>query len=144
MEAVGAVASLLAIIEITAHVIRTSSEYIRGVKDATRAAQRFRQELRDFRTILEQLEERADAERTFGGDHAETKFFLSIQDSLDDCKLIVAKVEKRLTIPTEVVRLKRALMWPFREKEVEKFVDSLRGFKATFQLALSLDHTYAE
>ena len=74
-----AIASLITIIEVTAHIIRASSEYIRGVKGSTRAVRNFRRELQDFRTILELVEEQTDAGGALAGKSAETNFLTSIQ-----------------------------------------------------------------
>ena len=141
MEVVAASASLIAVIQVTASVIRVSSEYIRGVKGSTKAAERLRNELKDFRSILEKVEEQAETERANGGEIAEMKFLSSIHTSFVDCNQLLVNVEKRLDTSSAVVKYRKALTWPFREKEIEKCISSLHNFKGTFQLALSLDST---
>jgi hypothetical protein len=54
---------------------------------------------------------------------------------------MLLRIEEKLRIPSESQKIKHALLWPFREREVEKHILVLRSFKESFHLALSLDNT---
>ena len=141
MDGVSATASVGAILGITAKLIRISSDYIRSVKGATKSAEILRKELRDFRAILEEVEDHANNEWANGSPGAETKFLKVIEESLAECKLLLAQTEKKLGESCNARNIGKALVWPFKEKEFEKTITSLRSFKETFHLAVSLDQT---
>ena len=134
-------ASIGAILDIIAKLIRISSEYMKSVNGATKSAEVLRRELRDFRAILEEVEDHADAQRANGGPGAETKFLKAIEESLAECRLLLAQTEKKLGESCSAKKIGKALVWPFREKEFEKTITSLRSFKETFHLSISLDQT---
>lgn len=140
MEAIGAASAIIAVLQITGTVIRVSTEYIRSAKNATKAAERLRKELRDFRGVLEELEDHAESNRASGGHTAEMRFLKTVEEPLFECKAMLQKIERKLDAGSESNRIKNALLWPFREKEVEKHVMALRGFKESFNLALTLDN----
>lgn len=140
MEVVGAASSIIAVLQITASVIRVSTEYIRDVKGATKSAESLRKELRDFRGILEEVEEHAETERA-SGSAAEMKFLKAIEEPLAERKLMLIQTENKLVGSGKVKTLGKALLWPFKEKENERIIVSLRSFKESFHLALSLDST---
>ena len=141
MEGAGAAASVIAVLQITASVIHIISKYIRGVKGATKSAERLRKELRGFRGILEEVEEHGDVQRADGGAGAEMKFWKSIEEPLKDCKLMLTCLMNKLSTSGGKKTLGKALAWPFREKEFQEMVTSIGSFKQTFLLALSLDST---
>lgn len=56
MEVIGAVSAVTSLLQVTAHVIRLSTEYIRAARGAEKSAERICKELRGLRGILEELE----------------------------------------------------------------------------------------
>ena len=143
MVLVGAVSSDTPVLQIPARFKRTSSEYVKGVKYATQSAERLRKELKHFRGILEEVEEHLDVKVASAGTRAEMKFLQSFEESLAECKLIVARVE------TELGRFNDAnksglgietLLWPFQEKKISKIIAPTRSFWEGVHFAFNLDN----
>ncbi|KAK8112577.1 hypothetical protein PG984_013103 [Apiospora sp. TS-2023a] len=122
MEAIAAASSIVAVLQVTATVIRVTTEYIRDAKGANKSADDLRRELKSLRDILEQ-------------------FMKSIDTTLKDCQATLLEIHNKLGISSGGSKVKSALLWPFREKEVEKRISALARLKSNLHLALSLGNT---
>lgn len=141
MEVIGSVSALISVLQLTAFVINATTEYIRTAKSADKAAEKLRKQLKAFRSILEELEEHAGDEKELGGKSAEMRFLRNVSETMTECRALLLKIQAKVEGPSDINKLKHAILWPFREKEVDKYIEELKRFTACFQLALNLDNT---
>jgi ankyrin repeat domain-containing protein 50 len=159
MDPLSLTASLIAVLQISGTVISALYEYRTSVKSAASDAARIISELNGLRGVLESLlqaVEREDggedlnvigAPGSAGGSRLATvKALAQPNGELARCKadleaLCVKLGSHGAASVSGWKKVKRALEWPFKEKDVEKLLQSVQRAKGTMHLALSADQT---
>jgi len=140
MEGLGAAASIIAVIELSAKVASLCFQYSVAVKHAEKDITRLQKEVKNLTDVLEEVQELLDSS---GGASLSTS--QKLLEALNDCSSQLQKLDKRLQpdkIHKAMGRLRiRALKWPLESKEVDKIITRLERFKQAFSLALQVDQT---
>ncbi|MCJ1395280.1 hypothetical protein MMC18_008164 [Xylographa bjoerkii] len=141
MEALGAAASVVAIIQITAQIYDLCRTYYVNVRDARRDIQRLQHEVTSLERLLTSLADLYD-----DSDSNTLRVFGLLNEAggpMQQCQAQLSELVTRLDIG-EKGKVKqfglRALKWPLNSKDVDKTVAIINRHKASFTLALSADH----
>ena len=141
MELVGAVSSIITVIQITGIVISTCYDFQRGTRHYHKDIIAITNELQSLRNVLETIADiissqdlsasvalpRLDPLQRSGG-------------PLEICKDELNRLEIKLVPAQSRSReLGRALVWPLREKEAQKTLSALARQRGILQLALTTD-----
>ena len=141
MELVGAVSSIITVIQITGIVISTCYDFQRGTRHYRKDIIAITNELQSLRNVLETI-----ADITSSQDLCDSVALLrldSLQHSggpLEICKDELKRLETKLVPAQSRSReLGRALVWPLREKEAQRTLGALARQRGILQLALTAD-----
>ena len=140
MEGLGAAASAIAVIEISAKLVGLCLQYSLAVKNAKKDIEHLQTKLTDITNVLEAVKP------LLGGPD---KTFLAttqkLSKSLTDCLRLLDELKRKLEPgkPGRAMRRlgMRDLKWPLKSKQVENIVASLSEYEQTFNLALQVDQT---
>ncbi|KAH8657573.1 ankyrin repeat-containing domain protein [Tricladium varicosporioides] len=142
MAGLGEAASIIAVIQISGKVFDLCQTYYVGVKEARKDIKRLREEITSLQDVLVNLADLADDPGMAQG---------SILSLLNQQRGPVQQCQKDLTELITKLEAKQAknkmkqfglrtLKWPFTSKDVEKLLAITGRHKATFNLALTMDH----
>ncbi|EJT69617.1 hypothetical protein, variant 1 [Gaeumannomyces tritici R3-111a-1] len=142
MEALGAAASAIAVVELAAKVGALCLQYSRDVKRAKDDIDHFRQQTEALKTIAE------GAQRLLQGPYGprlETaqKLYSALTNARSQLDPIHTRLEEKLDTG-RVGRVKRRLgllAWPFESKDIEKLIATLKRDGDTISAALQVDLT---
>lgn len=152
MDPLSITASLIAVLQISGTVISALYKYRNGVKSATKDAARIITELNSLRSILENLlqaVEKEDSKASSRGGGSRLANFQALTQpngELKRCQADLEAVSVKLggddaALLSDQKKMRRALVWPFKEKDVEKLLQGVQKAKGTMQFALSADQT---
>ena len=140
MEAVGAAASIIGLLEISLEVLSRTVEYLTQVKSAKEDISRFRLELEVFIQVVRRLHELSQ-----NPEASKLVTFNSVvrSGSIQQCELDLKNLQTKLK-PSKGERAMsrygvRALKWPFESKELHNLLVALERYKSTFSTALNAD-----
>jgi hypothetical protein len=141
MDGLSAIASVIAVVQISSKIFDLCWTYYLGAKDARENIRRLRDEMTSLQDVLTNVAELAEAQ---GSAKLSILSLLNQSDGpLQRCERelvgLVAKLEpnrgengmKRLGL--------RALKWPFNSKEIDETIARIERLKSTFNLALASD-----
>ncbi|KAI9147312.1 Vegetative incompatibility protein [Paramyrothecium foliicola] len=147
MEGLGAAASVIAVVDLSAKIASICSQYIKDVKNAESNVRRLLQEINSLATIAE------DIKNLLRGPHsARLKSSQKLEAGLKDSSHKLRTLEKKLEGLEQKLRpggtrhkIKArlgltALRWPLSSQEVDKDVDDIARYTQTLSLALQQDH----
>ena len=143
MEVVGAVASIITAIQITATVVSICYDYQRSTRHYSKDVIKITHELQSLRNVLERLADIANPQDDSKSVALPTLDALDASGGpLEICKVQLKQLELKL-VPAEgrLKQVGRALMWPLKEKDVQKTLAILARQRGLFQLALTADQT---
>ena len=134
LEAVGSVASLIAIVELAAKVASSCYKYPAAVKNAEKDITRLRNETEDLKATLQRIQD-----RPWGKDALHP----ALLRSLKDCFIQLSSLDEILELPKskglrEKLKL-RQLKWPIKTLEVDKIIENLQSYKQNISLAPQVD-----
>ena len=143
MEVVGAVASIITVLQVTARVVSVCYDYQSGIRQYPKDIVKITHELQSLRNVLERLADLAQS-----GDDL-TSVALPTLDSLNGsggpleiCEGELKQLEVKLAPARgRLKQVGRAMMWPLTEKDVHKTLAILARQRGLFQLALTADQT---
>ncbi|KAL8353873.1 hypothetical protein RB601_003625 [Gaeumannomyces tritici] len=141
MEALGAAASAIAVVELAAKVVALCLQYSRDVRKAKDDIDSFRQQTEDLKAIAE------GAQRLLQGpDGSRLETAQNLRSALANARLQLDPIHTRLDGKLNGRRHRamrrvglRALKWPFESKEVEKIISDLRQKRDAISAALQVD-----
>lgn len=140
MDGVSAVASVTALIDISATVASRCFAYSVAVKNAKKDIDRLARTVTDIKTVLEKVDQLFKI-------HGKTRLSTTdkLSDSLKVCRQQLDELSSRLEPGSTRKAMHRigwrALKWPLTSRQVEEIVGSLQSHQQTFSLAVQLDHT---
>lgn len=142
MEVVGAVSSIITVIQITAKVISTCYEYQRSTHRYPKDIVKITQELQSLRNVLERLADIANSQTESASVSLPTLESLNYSGGpLEICAVEIQQLGANLTpVDGRLKRTGRMLTWPLKEKDVQKTLGILARQRGIFQLALTADH----
>lgn len=140
MDGLSGVASVIAVIDISAKIASLCFQYSVAVKDAENDIEHLQKKVADLKDVLGEMKQLLE-----GRDKTRLSAAHKLAGSLNECFLRLEELKTRLDLGKTRKAMSRlgvrALKWPFKSKEVEKIVDDLEGYKQTFVLALQVDQT---
>jgi hypothetical protein len=140
MEALGAAASIINVVQLAGEVFGVCLEYSLQVKDAKRDIERLQDQCSDLQKLLAKVADLASAPNA--DKLPALAEVLQPGGPLQKCQLelesLLSKLEGGSKSEMKRVGL-RALKWPFSSAEVDKTVAALERCKAAFTLALATD-----
>ena len=140
MEGLSAAAGIFAAIEISAKVSSLCFQYSVAVKDAKEDIERLQKKIADIEGVLGHLRQLLNQ-----SDHSWVPMTRQLAASLQGCLGQLQKLEKQLK-PGKRQRAMsrfgaRALVWPFKSKQVGEIISGLESYQQTFALSLQIDQT---
>ena len=146
-----AAASIIAFVQLASAVTNVTVKYYLQVKEARSDIKRLENEVNDLQSVLRKVVEVIgdDADSASAAQKLPAlSLVLSKDGPLETCQRELSNVAARLE-KAEGGREKdsmrkfgiRALKWPFSSKEIQDTLTVLERCKATFNLALSADHS---
>ncbi|KAF9887949.1 hypothetical protein FE257_009471 [Aspergillus nanangensis] len=147
MEAVGSVANIIAVVELSAKVATLLLKYSKAVKNAKPDIERLLQQLEALGITLE------GAKSLLSGPNAARLGNLQqLHEGLEGCSVQLKELDTKLgeklsgRHESGAARVMgrfgiRALKWPLESPEVDKIVTSLHDYRDTVSAALTIDQT---
>ncbi|KAI9782331.1 MAG: hypothetical protein M1839_005204 [Geoglossum umbratile] len=140
MEGVGAAASVIAVVELSAKIASLCVQYSLAVKHAKTDIERLRGEVHSVTDLLQRVEQLLQRP-----DNTQLSASQKLRAALRDCFLQLTELKTKLD-PGKTRKAMsnfgiRALKWPFQSKDVEKIIHDLERCKQTISLALQVDQT---
>ncbi|KAK6346034.1 hypothetical protein TWF730_010368 [Orbilia blumenaviensis] len=162
MEVVGGVASVIAIVDLTAKIAKLCVGYIKEAKDYDVDIRGFKDKVEGLGKVLEELDD------LLKGPHQEKlKTSAQLQDALVNCKNELQGLLKRLAQvppasqpgPSSILskgirkyikesikrvtehKVAQVLLWPIDKADIEKIIARFNGFEETIKFALQIDQT---
>jgi hypothetical protein len=129
MEAVGLVASIAAVIQITAQVTQLSYSYFREVKNAPKIQKQYLQEVSALMDVLFRIE-------TVIVETESTGLLPPRPASLDD-EALMGCYEEISRLHYELQKRKSRILRPFQDKELKPHIDMLQQFRENISEYLS-------
>jgi hypothetical protein len=139
MEAAEAAASVITLIELSAKIASTCVQYSCALRDAANETGRLHKEVKSLHDVLEQVRQ------LLNGRHAaKLSASQAMNDAIKDSETELYNLDQRLA-PSKLRKImslvsSRALKWPFRAAEMDKFLVHLERCKQSISLALQVDH----
>jgi hypothetical protein len=140
MDGLGAAASVIAVVELSAKVAKLCVQYSREVKGARNEIARLHSEVNKLKTVVEDVQNLINRL-----DKGKLSASQKVVDAIDDCLTQLKELDKRMDPGTTRKAMSRfgvrALRWPFDSKEVDKVIGDLERCKGMISLALQVDQT---
>lgn len=140
MESLGAAASAIAVIKISAKLVELCLQYSMAVKNAKNDIEHLQTKLTDIKNVLEAVKPLLG-----GRDKTILATTKKLSKSLTDCLRLLDELKRKLEPgkPGRAMRRlgMRDLKWPLKSKQVENIVARLSEYEQTFTLALQVDQT---
>ena len=129
---------MIAVIDISTKVASLCYQYSVEVKHAKGDIERLRSKVNDTKTVLEKLQQLEQ-------NSPQLSTTRKMVDSPKQCHKQLQGLKDQLEPGRSRKAMQRfgirALKWPFTSKEVEKTVQNIESYQATFSLALQTDQT---
>ena len=137
MEPVGISASITALLQLASTVI----QYLSGVKGAPEDRRRILSELASVNRILFILQDQADQAKQ-GDEWSSTFQSLNVPDGpLEQFRRALERLSAKLApSATGLMKVGKAVVWPFQKEEIKEILGSIERQKALFILARQNDH----
>ncbi|KAF2183679.1 hypothetical protein K469DRAFT_634847 [Zopfia rhizophila CBS 207.26] len=144
MEGLGATASVIAVINLSAKVALLCFRYSTAVKNAKPDIERLQEEINRLKTTLEGLRQLL---KSTNGPRLQTSQLL--REGLSGCSSQLTKLETKLEKKLNPGGTReimgrigiRALKWPFESKEVDGIVKTLERYRDALSAGLTIDQT---
>lgn len=144
MDGLGAVASIIAMMQISGKIFDLCRKYYLGAKDARKDIRRLRDEMTSLQDILTSIVDLADAPGS-----ANLSIFGLLnkpEGPIQRCRAELTELTAKLEQGNDKMKPfgLRCLKWPFSSKDVDKAIKAIERQKETFSLALTADQTYVK
>ena len=151
-EALGLVASIIAVLQITNSVVSVCYDYRAAVQGSSWELPRVRAEMESLRNVLQTLEplaKQAEFASPVAGTRLPTLNLLcGLRSLLQNCFDEVKRLDGRLKSPSwndgfgpKRRAFVQALRWPLKESETKKALENIGRFKDTLVLGITADQT---
>jgi hypothetical protein len=141
MAEIGLVASVIAVIDLSAKVASWCSEYYANVKNAKDDMKRLQEETQRLKEILKHVQSLCDSPKG-----AKLQASQDLRDGVKDCETYLVQLGTRLAPRTRQKVMSRygirALRWPFRSNEVDGIIEKLGKCRDNISFNLQVDQAY--
>ncbi|CAG9994316.1 unnamed protein product, partial [Clonostachys byssicola] len=140
MEAVGAAANIIAVVQLASKIASILFQYSKDVKNAREDVERLTQAVTHLRTAAQGVKNLLECQN---GERLRTSQDLAVVTKQAEEQL--QKLDTRLEPSSRRQTMKRfgfrALKWPFQSSEAQKLVSDIERCTQTMNLALQIDQT---
>lgn len=138
MEAIGAVAGIVALVQLSAKLVELSCSYIEEAKQAPKNSRELAAELKSLSEVLIVLEG-----YTNKNPQAEALRVLNSQAGpILECILELEELQRKLdpNMRKGLKKVFRSLKWPLKEAETMQIIARIERQKSLFNIAMNTDH----
>ncbi|KAI0405874.1 ankyrin repeat-containing domain protein [Xylaria palmicola] len=140
-------ASIAGLVSLADIVFRTTTRYVKQVKESSREVQTLLSELKDFSVLLHSLslvaydlETSVSTQSTQSHDpNLKVKLIFNCQKILKRIQVSLESAERDFNSPLGVRRIQARLRWPFSASETKELVQNIQHHKLTINLAINAD-----
>lgn len=141
MEAIGAIASVAAVVQLSVQIVGVCGTYFKEVSKAKEDIQRFQSKVSMLHDVLKKVNTTAT-----DGNLGENALPISLLTHLESCQLELTELLRSLITPLNDKRPMhrlglRSLKWPFSSKEVDSSVKRLDGLMVSLNTAMLTNQT---
>jgi Fungal N-terminal domain of STAND proteins len=140
MAGIGEAASIIAVVQITAQVVKLCGGYLSDVSDARQEVQQMHSRVSALHNVLEQAQRLVQDSKS-GRLPVSTSILGSLSQCMSELQVLRTKLDPGKTQKGMRRLGLRALKWPFTKTEVERVLKMLDGYTTTFNVALLTDQT---
>jgi hypothetical protein len=123
-EAIGLVASIASLIQITTQITQLSYSYVHDIKSAPKTQKQYLQEIAAFTDVLFRVEQAVQDGETINISRSRPASLSP--DVINECR------DHLTAIHSDLEKKVLKLTWPFKEKELRKQIDGLHRYRAIF------------
>ncbi|KAK5246711.1 hypothetical protein LTR20_007355 [Exophiala xenobiotica] len=140
METIGAVSSIIAVVQITGAIAKLCAGYIADVKNAPGDIARLQHQAAALGDVMQKLADISDPKKT-----QPVSLSIQVMDSIRHCRDDLEKLHETLKPKPgrKVMRqlFWRTLKWPLSKNDVDQEMKRLEGYLHIFNTALHLNHS---
>ena len=137
MDPLSITGTLIAVVQITTSVISICYDYRSAVNSSSREVLQITESLNSLKDVLESILRLI--ETTKDGELSTVELLAKDGGTLQSCQAELERLRAKLEPETGWRKLRNSLIWPLKEGEMKRVLDSLERWKSTMQLALSAD-----
>ncbi|KAL5328216.1 hypothetical protein ACEPPN_001712 [Leptodophora sp. 'Broadleaf-Isolate-01'] len=142
MEVVGGAASVITVIDISAKIFELCQTYVSAVKEARKDIQRLRDGVTSLQDVLTDVRDLAEDSSLSG--RSVFSRLNQYDGPVQQCERDLRRLVAQLELGEGESKMRqfglRALKWPFSSKDIDKRLQIINDYKATFTLALTSDN----
>ncbi|RBR09586.1 uncharacterized protein FIESC28_09805 [Fusarium coffeatum] len=136
MEAIGAVANIIALVDLSAKIAKVCFQYSKGVSSARTDIERLRRQAEHLEITLKAAQRLVEESKT--SSLPTSQAFIA---TFHSCKNELESTLKKLQ-PSPMRRYgMRSLKWPFKSKDIDQLLDGLKGYEGSILAGLQVDQT---
>ncbi|KAI0438504.1 ankyrin repeat-containing domain protein [Xylaria telfairii] len=147
MDPLSISASIAGLVSLADIVFRTTTRYVKQVKESSREVQILLSELKDFSVLLHSLslvaydlETSASTQNTQSHNpNLKVKLIFNCQKVLNRIQASLEIAERDFNSPVGIKRIQARLRWPFSASETKELVQIIQHHKLTINLAINAD-----
>lgn len=139
MEALGVVANVIAVVDISVKVLQVCSDYAKEAKNAKVEIQELRQEVENLRGTAQKVQQLIQSPQG-----TRLRASQELPDKIKECLTILSEVDGKLQPSSKHSfwrRGFRSLKWPFQSGEVHRIVGRLSRSSISISHILQVDQT---
>lgn len=147
MDVLSISASIAGLVSLADIVFRTTTRYVKQVKESSKEVRALLNELKDFSVLLHSLSLVAYDLETFASTQSapshdpnlKVKLVFNCQTILNRIQANLEDAERDMDSSSGIRRIQARLRWPFSASETKEFVQILQHHKSTINLAINAD-----
>jgi len=137
METIGAIANIIALVDLSANIAKVCFQYSKEVSSARADIERLRRQAEHLEITLKAAQRLVEEGKSSSLPTSQGLFV-----TFNDCKIELESTLKKLQ-PSPMRRYGfRSLKWPFKSKEIDQLLDGLKGYEGSILAGLQVDQTY--
>ncbi|KAK2728992.1 vegetative incompatibility protein het-e-1 [Colletotrichum kahawae] len=145
MEAVGVLANVIAIVDLSAKLGVICGEYIIKARNAKEDIRKLKEESDALARIISQVQDLLGLKSTDQSHGRQLNASETFRHDVKQCEKMLHELTERLApgkSPSRVRMIGKSLKWPLTSTEVSQNVGSLRHWRDCFLAALQVDHMH--
>ena len=137
MEVIGAIANIIALVDLSAKIAKVCFQYSKDVSSARADIERLRRQAEHLEITLKAARRLVEESKTSSLPTSQ-----ALIATFNSCKNELESTLKKLQ-PSPMRRYGiRSLKWPFKSKEIDQLLDCLRDYEGSILAGLQVDQTY--
>ncbi|KAH0444724.1 vegetative incompatibility protein het-e-1 [Colletotrichum camelliae] len=145
MEAVGVLANVIAVVDLSVKLGIVCGEYISKARNAKDDIRKLKEESDALARIIGQVQDLLGDNGTEQSHRRQLNASETFRNDVEQCETTLRELTERLDPgknPSRFRLIGKSLKWPFTSNEVSQNVESLRHWRDCFLAALQIDHMH--